>query len=380
MRFSKWHAAGNVYLLTEEQLDAEQVRALVGDADGILEVKVVADDRAEAAIWNRDGSQAEMSGNGTRIVARWLSDRTGTREVVVSVGLREVSCRMLEDGTVEQDLGEVTVHAREKVAGLEVTPVSVGNPHAVVLGDPDDLPLVGPLLEAHPRFPQKTNVQVARVDGPGRVSARVWERGVGETRSSGTGAVAVAAATHPDGGDVLVRFPGGVLRVRLEGGHAFLSGPAEPLRVPRQVLVFLHRPGPDGLPRFLLLRRIPRNGGFWQGITGAPEWGETDEEAAVREVREETGLDVSGRIRSGGYGYQLQRKEAAKAEWERLYGPGVDVVPEDVYSADAPAGWEPALSWEHDDHRWCGLDEALSLLRWEENRDALRVVVRSLTG
>ena len=88
--------------------------------------------------------------------------------------------------------------------------VDVGNPHAVVVGDPDDLPRIGPLLETHPRFPQRTNVQVARVDAPGRVTARVWERGVGETSASGTSAVAVAAATHGDG-DVVVSFPGGDL-------------------------------------------------------------------------------------------------------------------------------------------------------------------------
>ncbi|MGZ4389763.1 MAG: diaminopimelate epimerase, partial [Gaiellaceae bacterium] len=124
-----------------------------------------------------------------------------------------------------QDLGAVEVYERERVAGLEVTPVSVGNPHAVVEGDPDDLPLVGPLLETHPRFPNRTNVQVARVDGPGEVTARVWERGVGETQASGTSAVAVAAATHGEG-EVVVHFPGGDLTVRLEGGRAFLTGPA----------------------------------------------------------------------------------------------------------------------------------------------------------
>ena len=77
--------------------------------------------------------------------------------------------------------------------------VDVGNPHAVVIGDPDDLARIGPLLETHERFPNRTNVQVARVDGPGEVTARVWERGVGETQSSGTSAVAVAAATHGEG-------------------------------------------------------------------------------------------------------------------------------------------------------------------------------------
>jgi diaminopimelate epimerase len=78
----------------------------------------------------------------------------------------------------------------------------------------------------HPRFPERTNVQVVRIDAPGEVTARVWERGVGETASSGTSAVAVAAASH-DVGDVLVHFPGGDLRVRLEHGRARLTGPAE---------------------------------------------------------------------------------------------------------------------------------------------------------
>lgn len=177
-------------------------------------------------IWNPDGSVAEMSGNGTRIAARWLAERSGALNVVVWTAGREVRARVLDDGRIEQEVGEVRVFDRERIAGLDVTPVSVGNPHAVVVGDPDDLPLIGPLLETHPRFPARTNVQVARVDRPGRVTARVWERGVGETRSSGTSAVAVAAATHGEG-DVVVAFPGGELEVRLEGGRAWLTGPAE---------------------------------------------------------------------------------------------------------------------------------------------------------
>jgi diaminopimelate epimerase len=225
MSFSKWHAHGNVYLVTPPcGLTPERVRAEVGDADGILEV---ADD-GEVVVWNPDGSRAEMSGNGTRIAARWLADRTGEDVVRVRVGPREVVARMLGGADVEQDLGEVHVGETERVAGLDVVAVSVGNPHAVVIGDPDDLPLIGPLLETHPRFPQRTNVQVARVDERGVVTARVWERGVGETRASGTSAVAVAAATHGEG-DVVVRFPGGDLRVRLENGRAYLTGPAEPV-------------------------------------------------------------------------------------------------------------------------------------------------------
>jgi diaminopimelate epimerase len=132
---------------------------------------------------------------------------------------------MLADGRVETNLGEVYVCERERVAGLEVTPVSVGNPHAVVEGDPDDLPLIGPLLETHPRFPQRTNVQVARLDRPGEIASRVWERGVGETTASGTSAVAVAAALGQN--PARVHFPGGVLEVSFEGGRALVVGPAE---------------------------------------------------------------------------------------------------------------------------------------------------------
>ncbi len=233
MRFSRWRAAGNDYLLVERAelggpLTAERVRAEVGEADGILEVVSTHDEEAEIVIWNQDGSTAELSGNGTRIAARWLADRSGAGDVLIRVGPRDVRARMLPDGQVEQELGRVEVVARERIAGLRVAVVSVGNPHAVVVGDPDDLPLIGPLLETHPRFPERTNVQVARVEAPGHVSARVWERGVGETQSSGTSAVAVAAATHGEG-DVVVSFPGGDLRVSIEDGCARLTGPVERL-------------------------------------------------------------------------------------------------------------------------------------------------------
>ena len=231
MRFSRWRAAGNEYLLAERAelgnpLTPERVRAEVGGSDGILEVVSVDGAQAEIVIWNPDGSTAELSGNGTRIAARWLAGQSGAEEVTIRVGPREVVARMLPGGEIEQDLGPVEVYERERVAGLEVVAVSVGNPHAVVVGDPNDLPLIGPLLETHPRYPKRTNVQVARVDGPGQVTARVWERGVGETRSSGTSAVAVAAATHGEG-QVVVSFPGGDLRVRITDGRAHLTGPVE---------------------------------------------------------------------------------------------------------------------------------------------------------
>ena len=177
----RWSALGNVYLVSEETLDADRVRADIGDADGL-----------------------------------------GAERTTVRVGTREVVARRLPDGRIEQAIGRVNVSAAEVADGVEFIAVDVGNPHAVVVGDPDELPRIGPLLESHPRFPGRTNVQVARVARRGRVSARVWERGVGETSASGTSAVAVAAATHPDGGDVVVSFPG--------GDRAWLTGPAERVR------------------------------------------------------------------------------------------------------------------------------------------------------
>jgi diaminopimelate epimerase len=231
MRSSTWHALGNVYLLVEQaELTAHEVRTLVGETDGIVQILSSDRDSAEVVIWNPDGSTAEMSGNGTRIAARWLAERTGAHVVRVHVGGREVVARMLDDGNVEQDLGPVSVGPPEHVAGVEVLTVSVGNPHAVVRGDPEEIGRLGPLLETHERFPDRTNVQVVRVERPGEVTARVWERGVGETSASGTSAVAVAAATHRDGDEVLVHFPGGDLRVRLAAGRAYLTGPAELLR------------------------------------------------------------------------------------------------------------------------------------------------------
>ncbi len=224
MRSSRWDAQGNIYLVTEEPQTAESVRAAVGDADGVLEVLGHDDVVVEITIWNPDGSRAEMSGNGTRIAARWLAEHSGATELTVRVGPREVAARLLAGGRIEQDMGDVAVSEPEEVDGVRFVAVDVGNPHAVVDGDPNELLQIGPLLETHERFPQRTNVQVARVLTDGSIEARVWERGVGETASSGTSAVAVAAAFGAS--PAVIRFPGGELHVRFEGARAFLTGPA----------------------------------------------------------------------------------------------------------------------------------------------------------
>jgi diaminopimelate epimerase len=229
MRSSTWRAAGNAYVVVEaggERLVAPRAAELAQGVDGVLEVLSTAAAFVEIMIWNPDGSQAELSGNGTRIAAAWLAEKTGVRDVRVRVGERVVSASIGDDGMVRQDLGAVSVGAPEIVDGVAFTPVSVGNPHAVVIGDPAEIERIGPLLETHARFPERTNVQVARIDAPGEATVRVWERGVGETASSGTSAVAVAAAAFGSG-TVVVHFPGGDLRVEIEAGRAVLFGSAE---------------------------------------------------------------------------------------------------------------------------------------------------------
>ena len=172
-----------------------------------------------------------MSGNGTRIAARWLAEQTGAdRRHRARRTARGRGRACYADGLVEQELGPVVVGAPEEVEGIRFTPVDVGNPHAVVDGDPAELDRIGPLLETHPHFPNGTNVQVARRIGTATIEARVWERGVGETGASGTSAVAVVAALG--GGEADVSFPGGTLHVRLDDGRAHLTGTAEPVTRP----------------------------------------------------------------------------------------------------------------------------------------------------
>jgi diaminopimelate epimerase len=223
MTSSRWQAHGNVYLVSESE-DFTMEPGL----DGVMHVLRIDGDDITVAVVNPDGSLAEMSGNGTRIAAAWVMERNRSDLARVHVGPLTVEVKRVGDHLYESDMGEVEVGPQETVDGIELTTVVVGNPHAVVQGDPDDLPRLGPLLETHPRFPNRTNVQVARVDEHGEVTARVWERGVGETTASGSSAVAVAAATHP-AGEVLVHFPGGDLRVTLRDGRATLVGPAEPV-------------------------------------------------------------------------------------------------------------------------------------------------------
>ena len=190
---------------------------------------------------NHDGSTAEMCGNGIRVFARYLADRglaTGPAFTVATrSGFRRV--RLEEDGNVTAEMGAVTVLGQGRAVlggpgGLacEGLRVSVGNPHLACLVD---APLAGfdltgqPLLDPA-QFPEGGNVELVRVTGPGTAEMRVHERGSGETRSCGTGAVAAAAAAAmaagQDQGSWQVSVPGGRLTVLLESGAGWLRGPA----------------------------------------------------------------------------------------------------------------------------------------------------------
>jgi len=245
MRFSKWHALGNSYLVVERAeagaLTPERAGRLcdprVGlGADGVLEVVAIDGSHADVVIWNPDGSTAELSGNGARIAARWLADRSGSHEVSIGVGPRIVRARVLDETTLETELGTVDVGASETLElgdrTIEFTSVSVGNPHAVVERshlERDELLELGPLIETHHRFPERTNVQLVMPRGEHDVDALVWERGAGETSASGSSAVAVAAASIARGrciSPVDVHMPGGTLRVTIADGRATLTGPA----------------------------------------------------------------------------------------------------------------------------------------------------------
>ena len=250
MRFEKWHALGNAYLLVEQpaagSCSAARVRRLCDvdtgiGSDGLLEVTGRDAGRAVVRIWNPDGSTAELSGNGTRIAAAWMLRESGLPEVEIETESKLVRAVPGAPDMVRQELGVVSVGDDEvlDVAGerLGIVTADVGNPHAVVLRDAlsrDDLLRLGPAIETHPRFPRRTNVQLAIPEPPDKVSVLVWERGAGETAASGSSAVAVAAVAVARGwcsSPVRVAMPGGELVVTITDGQASLEGPAEQICV-----------------------------------------------------------------------------------------------------------------------------------------------------
>lgn len=249
MRLFKAHGLGNDYLVLEtgEPLDPALVRALCDrhrgpGGDGVLEPRDTSLADHGVRIWNPDGSTAEKSGNGLRILAWWLSSaRSAGTTFTVEVEGNVVRCEV-DGAVVDVEMGRARVHDPDRafvIDGREVRAVTldVGNPHCVVLGDadPDTLPWRrwGEVLERDPAFPNRTNVQVARRVGEA-LEARIWERGAGPTLASGSSACAVAVAAHVRGlvpaGLVEVHMPGGTLEVTVRPDLAVrLRGPVAPV-------------------------------------------------------------------------------------------------------------------------------------------------------
>ena len=269
LSFVKMNGLGNDFVVIEDlpgdvDLSPTQVERLCDrhfgiGADGIILIRRREDvDGYYMHYFNADGSLAEMCGNGVRCFAKYLVDRDlvdGDSFVVGTLGgprrisvVRDRSGRMRE-ATV--DMGApilepalVPIRVNGDVARdvpidtpegtIRITAVSMGNPHAVIwVQDVDAVPIesIGPFIETHPLFPNKTNVEFAEVLPTGRVRLRVWERGVGETLACGTGACATIVAgalSKETGREAAVELSGGVLQIRwLEDDTVTMTGPAE---------------------------------------------------------------------------------------------------------------------------------------------------------
>jgi diaminopimelate epimerase len=252
--YVKSHGLGNDYLVMVEAqspvaLNEARVQLIchrnfgVG-SDGIL--LLVPSERADFGlrIFNPDGSEAEKSGNGVRIFGKFLWDHGFTRAerfavetpggiVYLTLHLKDGRCNLLTanmGGASFDDFDRITVDGQE----YPVSSVSVGNPHCVIVV-PDveaiDLESIGPKIEHHPAFPNRTNVQFVQVLSRERVKIIIWERGAGVTLASGSSSSAVAAATHRLGltdRRVTVQSPGGELGLEIDqSGEIWLTGPVE---------------------------------------------------------------------------------------------------------------------------------------------------------
>lgn len=256
LHFTKLHGLGNSYLFVHadrDPVDPAGLSARLSDprrgvgADGMIWIlpSSVADFRMR--IFNADGSEAAMCGNGIRCLGKYVYERGLTHAAELTVETRSGIRRLwlnTTEGTVTEvtvDMGDAVVHPRRRLTlpgGEDVTlrPVSVGNPHAVLYTeamDDSSLVRIGAALQTHPAFPGGVNVELAHLLDPQTLRMRVFERGSGVTSACGTGACATVAAAIADGQcpcgqAVTVRLDGGNLTVR-EGadGRLFMTGPAE---------------------------------------------------------------------------------------------------------------------------------------------------------
>jgi len=270
VRFTKMHGIGNDFVIVNGLTDApdetrlpEMSRAIndrkfgVG-GDGLILVLPSKVAEFKMRMFNPDGSEAEMCGNGIRCFAKYVYDRKLIPEPQVKVetlaGVKVLKL-LTRAGKVEQvrvDMGtprllrsEIPMRGDDngRVIGeslkcegrkFEITAVSMGNPHVVIFEENiDTLPLLrfGPAIENHKSFPQRTNVHFVQVCNPGEIIVRTWERGAGETLACGTGACACVVASvlnNKTNRSVDVHLPGGDLRVEWTGDNRVLmTGPAE---------------------------------------------------------------------------------------------------------------------------------------------------------
>lgn len=266
MDFEKWHALGNDYMIVEAaalpfELTEVRIRKLCAPhtgvgADGILLLSEPADPGSVARlrIFNPDGSEAELSGNGAREAVLYLRRRGWTRALTFSIetAAGEIHPTITSETTCTVDMGRARLRSADYPAGPEdgvgelmadgrtwrFQHVQVGNPQCAIRVESEaeldalELRAIGPAIERHELFPQRTNVSWYAELAPARIRARIFERGVGETSASGTGATGAAIANVLRGGDspVTVVLEGGELEVEVgEDLHVNLSGWAVPV-------------------------------------------------------------------------------------------------------------------------------------------------------
>ena len=252
--YVKSHGLGNDYLVIDPArvpfaLTPASIRLIcdrhrgVG-SDGILAVAPPAAGDFGLRIYNPDGSEAEKSGNGVRIFAKFLREHGYTEQdrfVLDTPGGRVNAQLEWEDGRVAQvvaEMGTASFGAVEEIdvdgGQIDVVQVSLGNPHCVEIV-PDlaaiDVHTLGPKIERHAKFPDRTNVQFAHVVARDEVSILIWERGAGYTQASGSSSCAVVAACHRQGlvgSEVTVTMPGGRLEIAIaKDGELRMRGPVE---------------------------------------------------------------------------------------------------------------------------------------------------------
>jgi diaminopimelate epimerase len=263
VKFEKWQALGNDYLILEEEnlpwpLNAKRVEWLCDQhfgvgADGVLLLSRSDDPQfvAELRIFNPDGSEAELSGNGAREAILYLRRHGWTDEdtFAIRTAAGPIVPTITGELTCSVDMGRAATVSKDFPSGPEdgtgtlsaggrewaFQHVSIGNPQcAIVVGeelDDLDLEVIGPEIEGHELFPNRTNISFLAIDGS-RVRARIFERGVGETLSSGTGASGAAVTAFLDGSasPIVVELEGGELEVEIGDDLAVrLTGWAEPV-------------------------------------------------------------------------------------------------------------------------------------------------------